>query len=1199
MATEIGTVTVLIGTATAVSTDGSIRHLQVGDKVFQNDLISTGADGALEIHFADGSVMDLGRTSNALLDSEVFDPTAPLADAQDEALADEIDLIQQAILEGADPTQIAEATAAGAGPEAGSEGTREPFYNQFNAPETRPDHGFDTTGISVNFFDPEPISGLLSDGDDAVFPPIESANLPPLVLTGERLPPSGDNQIVARALVNEAGLPHGTNPSSGSASFSGNFFIDDPDGLSDIVNLSINGNVIPIDQLADGSDINVIGTSLGVITITSYDNLTGEVQYHFELSSSITHEKPDNDELVEAAETIIVTVTDTAGQTGSGVLVIDVQDDVPEVSVEAVDLGELVFVTQDSETIEGGTSVATGSVAAALLSAVTVTYGADGEGDTVIAGYELILNESLAHDLTSGGEAVVFSLDDGAVIGVANGTEVIRIEIADDGEVTVTQSAPLDHPLAGIDSLTLPAGLVGVSATVTVTDGDGDEVSETIAADLSGVISVVDDVPVAEDDTNELSQNETEVSGNVLDNDNLGADGGAVIGVRAGAEVGSIGTALQGAFGTLVLNNDGSYVYTLTTDMSYLPDGVIETDVFTYTIADGDGDTDQAILTIFINGLNDIPETLSSYVITCEDTLLTFQLGDFRYTDADGDALQFVRIDSLPLDGQLLFDGVAVTEAGLEISVEDIENGLLTFMPNPNESGRDEYADDTETGNMRSDYASFEFSVSDGTDWSSSSGTMTIDVTPVADAPLLSVSSKETRTVTINKDNVTDTSGTYTVLAFAAGVDPDAPGATPVDISIRGGTFAPGFGVSGATFGGANQGHPDELGFDFNLDASEHLVVKFENDVTTVDVSFAWKHGYNYNSVTGSGAIEGETAVISFYMDGVFIESLEHAGGTDRVDGPYTFQPSSGVAFNEIRFSAKGEGDDYLINSITYTELVDSVGEITVEAGDSILLSISAALTDTDGSESITKIVVSNIPSGFVLTDGTHTFTATDDLNEIDVKDWDLSSLSLQVPPNAVYETTEFQLTVSATSEESLAGTLDPSEVCGSLTATTEVPLNVTVTALPPVLLEGTRGADILIGTEANEIIYGGAGNDVMTGGGGRDVFVWKSGDASVFRPASDTITDFNNGQADVLDISDLLQGEEAGNLTDYIRIEQVGDDVVLNLSPNGDGAEFQTITLQGTSLGDLGVGHYDPNTQQAEIINSLVSQGQIQVDQS
>ncbi|PAU79532.1 DUF5801 repeats-in-toxin domain-containing protein, partial [Halomonas salipaludis] len=82
--------------------------------------------------------------------------------------------------------------------------------------------------------------------------------------------------------------------------------------------------------------------------------------------------------------------------------------------------------------------------------------------------------------------------------------EVLRIEIGSDGTVTVTQSAPLDHDAQGADSLTLPAGLVGVEATVTVTDGDGDTVSDTLSTDLSGNISIVDDVPGLDTDTTEL-----------------------------------------------------------------------------------------------------------------------------------------------------------------------------------------------------------------------------------------------------------------------------------------------------------------------------------------------------------------------------------------------------------------------------------------------------------------------------------------------------------------------------------------------------------------------------------------------------------------------------------------------------------------------------------------------------------------------
>lgn len=73
MATEIGVVNLLIGTVTAFSTDGALRILKVGDSAYTNDLLLTGPDGAIEIRFADGSVMDLGRDSQILLNTDFFD----------------------------------------------------------------------------------------------------------------------------------------------------------------------------------------------------------------------------------------------------------------------------------------------------------------------------------------------------------------------------------------------------------------------------------------------------------------------------------------------------------------------------------------------------------------------------------------------------------------------------------------------------------------------------------------------------------------------------------------------------------------------------------------------------------------------------------------------------------------------------------------------------------------------------------------------------------------------------------------------------------------------------------------------------------------------------------------------------------------------------------------------------------------------
>jgi len=98
--------------------------------------------------------MDLGRDSQALLDNTVFNPeslaeTAVMADA---------DAIQAAILAGVDPTQVTDATAAGAGTQVeGNEG-HQPVVIDYLAPQVIPTSGFDTTGISVAF--PESIEEL-------------------------------------------------------------------------------------------------------------------------------------------------------------------------------------------------------------------------------------------------------------------------------------------------------------------------------------------------------------------------------------------------------------------------------------------------------------------------------------------------------------------------------------------------------------------------------------------------------------------------------------------------------------------------------------------------------------------------------------------------------------------------------------------------------------------------------------------------------------------------------------------------------------------------------------------------------------------------------------------------------------------------------------------------------------------------------
>ncbi len=132
----------------------------------------------------------------------------------------------------------------------------------------------------------------------------------------------------------------------------------------------------------------------------------------------------------------------------------------------------------------------------------------------------------------------------------------------------------------------------------------------------------------------------------------------------------------------------------------------------------GDGQhTTSQTFTFTVTPVNDAPTGADNTVTTNEDIPHTFIADEFGFSDVDaGDQLQAVQITSLPLAGHLQLNGVDVNLNDL-ISVTDINDGKLSFIPAPGANG---------TG-----YATFEFKVFDGTDFSTATHVVTVDVTPV------------------------------------------------------------------------------------------------------------------------------------------------------------------------------------------------------------------------------------------------------------------------------------------------------------------------------------------------------------------------------------------------------------------------------------------------------------------------------------
>ena len=137
-----------------------------------------------------------------------------------------------------------------------------------------------------------------------------------------------------------------------------------------------------------------------------------------------------------------------------------------------------------------------------------------------------------------------------------------------------------------------------------------------------------------------------------------------------------------------------------------------------YIISDGI-DSSTATIVVYV-GDNNAPTGENATLSTNEDIPLGFSAGNFGFNDGDaGQYLFAVRIDSLPdaAAGSLKLNGINVT-AGQVIAAADIAQ--LTFVPAANASGS----------------ASFTFSVQDSAGaFAVSPSTMTIDVTPVKDAP--------------------------------------------------------------------------------------------------------------------------------------------------------------------------------------------------------------------------------------------------------------------------------------------------------------------------------------------------------------------------------------------------------------------------------------------------------------------------------
>jgi len=468
----------------------------------------------------------------------------------------------------------------------------------------------------------------LSDGDTDTDTATLTINIGNDVPTIGAIPAAGgeDTQVY------EAGLlaSRGTGESAGSDSTKptmadGTIAFTSHDGVGAV---SLGGHALSSDSSAP--TVFADGTRGSVSAYYTYDAATGAgtIHYAYTLVDN-TLSDPDS-----ASFAVVVTDADGQDSTGTHNLVIDIVDDAPHA------------VADTNSVTEGGSTG--GNV---LTDGPDDVLGADG---AVVTGVATGSNTASPVSGNLGGTGIVGTY--GTLILNANGSYTYKAN-----PDAVTANA-VDH------------------FVYTITDGDGDTSTVTLNINVSNVSLGADNATVTVDEAALASGSNpgstAETAGGTL----------AVAGATSYAF--ASGTDGTGAHGTLTLNPNGTYSYTLNTpvDGTTADNGtntVNGVETFHYTATDANGNTVNG--TITVNVKDDVPHAVADTNSVTEGgstggNVLTDGTDDVL--GADGAVVTGVATGSntaSPVSGNLGGTGIAGTYGTLILNA----NGSYTYKANP------------------------------------------------------------------------------------------------------------------------------------------------------------------------------------------------------------------------------------------------------------------------------------------------------------------------------------------------------------------------------------------------------------------------------------------------------------------------------------------------------------------------------------
>ncbi|WP_323752054.1 DUF5801 repeats-in-toxin domain-containing protein [Marinobacter sp.] len=398
-----------------------------------------------------------------------------------------------------------------------------------------------------------------------------------------------------------------------AAPVTGNVAANDTLGGDDASVTGVTSTNAPGNTATDNSGVLTLDGQYGTLTI----NLDGTYSYALDSANAAVNALKDGETLPESFN---YTLTDGDGDKTTANLTITINgntDGAPAITAEDGNGPDVVgdITTQGELTVQES-GLTDGSSAHTGTGNINIS-AADGLESITVGGKTISLSELQALNTGTSSSYIIINTDEGQLtLTDFNATSNVGgIPTAGDlnysYELTDVQNTPADpsDADAGRNSKDTIA--------LEVTDAGGD----TNQSDLT--INIIDDTPQANADTGTVTEGSTlTVSTNdgVLSNDDSGTDGsdtnGGVVGVVAGSGSGTtedaatVGQAVNGTYGVLTLNADGSYSYVSSAN-AVTADAQ---DVFTYTVKDGDGDLVETTLTIDVNDVTGTPQTTTATV---------------------------------------------------------------------------------------------------------------------------------------------------------------------------------------------------------------------------------------------------------------------------------------------------------------------------------------------------------------------------------------------------------------------------------------------------------------------------------------------------------------------------------------------------------------------------------------------------------